>query len=123
VRVADERGFSIPFTIRDQTVQLFASRPSLVRITSDDRERYLSLTLPDVAEFEWKAPPTAREGFPALMGFTPPAIDLWQWLAVAGGLVLFIEWMIFGRRRIVIRRKSTIGAPSAQIHERELVSK
>ncbi|HWF47567.1 MAG TPA: VWA domain-containing protein [Bryobacteraceae bacterium] len=123
VRVADERGFSIPFTIRDQTVQLFASRPSLVRITSDDRERYLSLTLPDVAEFEWKAPPTAREGVPTLMGFTPPAIDLWQWLAVAGGLVLFIEWMIFGRRRIVIRRKSTIGAPSAQIHERELVSK
>ena len=56
VRVTDERGYSIPFTIRDQTVQLFASRPSLVRITSDDRERYLSLTLPDVAEFEWRIP-------------------------------------------------------------------
>jgi hypothetical protein len=123
LRVADEHGFSIPFTIRDQTVQLFASRPSLIRITSDDRERFLSLTLPDVAEFEWKAPPTAREGFPALMGFTAPAIDLWQWLAVAGGLVLFMEWMIFGRRRITIRRKSAMDAPAVRTHERELVSK
>ncbi|HEX4228383.1 MAG TPA: VWA domain-containing protein [Bryobacteraceae bacterium] len=123
VRVTDERRFSIPFTIRDQTVQLFTSRPSLIRITSDDRERYLSLTLPDVAEFEWKAPPAAREGFPALMGFAAPAIDLWQWLAVAGGLVLFIEWMIYGRRRIVVRRKSAASAPPARAHERELVSK
>jgi Aerotolerance regulator N-terminal/von Willebrand factor type A domain len=123
VRVTDQSGYSIPFTIRDQTVQLFASRPSLVRITSDDRERYLSLTLPDVAEFEWKVPVTAREGFPALGGFTPSAVDLWQWLAIAGGLVLFIEWMIFGRRRIVIRRKSSTGAPALHTQERELVSK
>lgn len=123
VRVADQRGFSIPFTIRDQTVQLFASRPSLIRITSDDRERYVSLTLPDVAQFGWQTPPAAREGFPAVMGFTPPAIDLWQWLAIAGGLVLFIEWMIFGRRRIVIRRKSVTVRSSAQTREGELVSK
>ena len=125
VRVADQRSFSIPFTIRDQTVQLFASRPSLVRITSDDRERYLSLTLPDVAQFEWKVPPTARESLPSLLGFTRPALDLWQWLAVAGGLVLFLEWMRFGRRRMVVRRKgSPRGAePRLPVRERELVSK
>lgn len=122
VRVTDERGFSVPFTIRDQTVQLFASRPSLVRITSDDRERYLSLTLPDVAEFEWKPPSTAREGLPALMGFATPAVDLWQWLAVAGGLVLFVEWMIYGRRRVAVRRKPGLAA-AAKTRERELVSK
>ena len=68
-------------------------------------------------------PSTAREGFPAVMGFAPSAVDLWQWLAIAGGLVLFIEWMIFGRRRIVIRRKSSAGAPAARTQERELVSK
>jgi hypothetical protein len=125
VRVADQRGFSIPFTIRDQTVQLFVSRPSLIRITSDDRERYLSLTLPDVAQFEWKVPPTAREGLPALMGFTPSALDLWQLLAVAGGLVLFVEWMRFGRRRVVVRRKDTTAgaAPRPPAREQELVSK
>ncbi|MGC2660388.1 MAG: hypothetical protein WA324_20745, partial [Bryobacteraceae bacterium] len=125
VRVTDQQGFSVPFTVRDQTVQLFASRPSLVRITSDDRERYLSLTLPDVAQFEWKAPATAREGLPAMRGFTPSAFDLWQWLAIAGGMVLVLEWLLYGRRRRVLRRKSgavdTLAQTSAR--ERELVSK
>ncbi len=62
--MSDERGFAVPFTVRDQTLQLFASRPSIVRIVSDDRERILSLTLPDVAEFRWK-PPAAHGGRPS----------------------------------------------------------
>jgi hypothetical protein len=59
------------------------------------------------------------------MGFTPSALDLWQLLAVAGGLVLFVEWMRFGRRRVVVRRKDTTAgaAPRPPAREQELVSK
>ncbi|HEX4810480.1 MAG TPA: VWA domain-containing protein [Bryobacteraceae bacterium] len=125
VRIADERGFSVPFTIRDQTVQLFVARPSLVRITSDDRERFLSLTLPDVAEFDWKPPSQVREGLPGLIRFAPPAADLWRWLAIAGGLVLFFEWIVYGRRRMLVRRKGASPGPppAAPVRDRELVSK
>ena len=49
IRVTNERGFAVPFTVREQNLQLFASRPSIIHVASDDRERLLSLTLPDLA--------------------------------------------------------------------------
>jgi hypothetical protein len=125
LRIRDEKGFAVPFTARDQNLQLFASRPSIVRIVSGDRERVLSLTLPDVAEFEWKPPANAAAGLPPVAGFVANAVDLWQWLALLASLALFIEWMLFGRSRVWRRRPAVPGpvrARSAQ-REKELVSK
>jgi len=125
IRVRDESGFAVPFTVRNQTLQLFASRPSIVHIVSDDRERVLSLTLPEVAEFEWKPPVNTAAGMPAASRFVPAAVDLWKWLAVLGGSGLFIEWMLFGRRRGLKWPKSSSPAKSreAQQRETELVSR
>ncbi len=125
IRLTDERGFAVPFTIRDQTLQLFASRPSIVHILSDDRDRVLSLTLPDVAEFEWKPPANTLVGLPAATRFAPSAVDLWEWLALLGALGLFIEWMLFGRQRVLTWRKPKRSAahPHLADHESELVSK
>jgi hypothetical protein len=125
VRLVDERGFAVPFTVRNQTLQLFVSRPSTILVTSDDRERFLSLTLPDVAEHEWKPSPTVARGLPPAASLMPTSVDLWQWLAVLGGLVLFIEWMIFGRRRVLLWRKPVLPAQprKAPERERELASK
>jgi hypothetical protein len=125
LRVTDNRGAEVPFTVRDQTLQLFASRPSIVHITSGDRERVLSLTLPDVAEFQWKPPGNAASGLPAAVRFTQGAIDLWKWLAVLGGLGLLVEWILFGssyilKRRKAISRRRPLKTPQP---ERELVSK
>jgi hypothetical protein len=100
VRAIDERGFAVPFTLRAQTLELFTSRPSVVRILSDDRERVLSLTLPDVAETEWKPPAQAARGLPAPIHLAPAAVDLWKWLAIAGAACLLAEWLRYGRRRI-----------------------
>ncbi len=125
IRVRDERGFAVPFTIRDRTVQLFLSYPAIVRIVSDDHERILSLTLPDVAPFEWKPAANAATGIPAVRRFAPEAVDLWQWLAVLGAACLFLEWMLFGRQRIFKPRRIAPKNRPRPVpeQEREVVSK
>ncbi len=125
IHVSDERGLTVPFTVRAQTLQLFASRPSIVRVLSDDRERVLSLTLPDVAEFEWKPSANSASGFPESSRFRSAAADLWQWLALLGGFGLFIEWTLFGPRRGWTRRKPPQKRPRPLVaeRERELVGK
>jgi VWA domain-containing protein/aerotolerance regulator-like protein len=125
LRVTDTTGTPVPFTVRDQTLQLFASRPSIVHITSGDRERVLSLTLPDLAEFEWKPPRGAASGLPSAATVTQGAVDLWKWLAVLGGLGLLSEWILFGgsyllRRGKPISRRPGLKSPQ---REKELVSK
>jgi hypothetical protein len=100
IRVIDERGFAVPFTVRAQTLELFTSRPSVVRVLSDERERVLSLTLPDVAESEWKPPGRSAHGIPAPIRLAPAAVDLWKWLAIAGAACLLAEWLRYGRRRM-----------------------
>ena len=125
IRVTDENGFSIPFTVRAKTLQLFASRPSLVRVVSDDRERLLSLTLPDVAEFEWKPPAKAVRGLPLASRFEPAAIDLWKWLALLGAGCFLAEWLLYGRQRHARfpRGGESKGSNKAAQTHAELVSK
>jgi hypothetical protein len=110
IRVTDESGGSIPFTVRDHTVQVFAAHPSLVRIASEYRDRILSLTLPDVADAKWTPPVHTAEGLPPAIAFLPPAIDLWKWLAILGAALLALEWNLYGRRRTTLKMLR----PSAQ---------
>ena len=42
IRVSDDQGAAIPFTIRNTSVNLFASRPGVVRVITPERERVLS---------------------------------------------------------------------------------
>jgi Aerotolerance regulator N-terminal/von Willebrand factor type A domain len=124
LRVTTTAGDAVPFTIRNQTLQLFAARPSIVRIASYDHERILSLTLPDVAQHEWKPPAGFVAGLPASSTWSAGSVTLWQWLAVSGALGLLAEWMLFGSRRIVRRRASVAKATAAKVREernRELV--
>ena len=121
IRVADERGFGVPFTVRNHTLQLFVSHPSVIRISSAHHERVLSLTLPDVAAYAWKTPESAAEGLPAAR-FSPSSVDLWKWLAVSASLLLLLEWILFGPRRLrrIVAQRPRKAAPES---EGELVSK
>ena len=125
LRVTDDRGFAVPFTLRDNTLRLFVSRPTAVRIASPQHHRVLSLVLPEVAERAWKAPASVPQALPPALPFTPPAADLWQWFAVLGGAGLLSEWMLFGRQRARLKRKpSRAVASSVSIdQERELAAK
>ena len=118
VHVAYEDGSLPPFTMRNRTLELFAAHPGIVRVISDDRERVLSLTLPDIAEFQWKPPANTASGVPTGVRSRAPAINVWQGLALLGGLALLAEWMLFGRRPIRRMLRATSGI-NGRSHEKE----
>ncbi len=97
VSVDGENGTTLPFTIRDRVLRFFSGAPGIVRVHLGDRELVYSLTLPDVADSTWEPPKTVRTGFASAGGFETAARDIWQWLALAGALLLVAEWFFFGR--------------------------
>lgn len=123
IRVRDDKDNAVPFTVRDQTLQFYVSNPSIVRLTSENRERIFSLTLPELAGNEWKPPQQASEGLPLASRFVPSARDLWKWLAIAGLLGLLLEWLLFGDRRIVRYQPGTPAKSKENARKRELVAK
>lgn len=98
LRVLDDHGVALPFTLHGSSLNLFAARPSVIRVTGTDRERVLSLTLPDIATYTW-SPQNVSTGLPQYSRLAPSAVDLWKYLAGAAALCLLAEWWFFGRRR------------------------
>ncbi len=82
----------------------------MIRIaTGGDRERILSLTLPDVARDLW-TPAKVATGLPPTATYLPTSTDLWKFLACLGGLGLLAEWYLFGGGR----RPAFMGGRSLQ---------
>lgn len=104
-QVLDEANATIPYSISNGSLQFFVEHPQIVRVGSPSYRRAVSLTLPDVETAAWTPPPSVRQGLPP-MSRASKILDLWQWLAVAGGVCLFLEWFFFGRRgrRFAARR-------------------
>jgi hypothetical protein len=119
-RIIDERGFAVPFTVRSGMLQLYADRPSIVRIITPETERVLSLTLPGIGEFHWKPPSDAPRSLPYMGWLGRSAIDLWKWLATLGGLGLLAEWLFFGKQRPLRWRPSPLRRERGSSRDREL---
>ncbi len=99
VSVQAQDGSPLPFTRQGRNLRFFTAKPGTVRVTAGDRELIYSLTLPEVAESKWTPPKNARRGIPAPVPAHLDYAELWPWLALAGGLGLLAEWILFGRRR------------------------
>ncbi len=128
LRVSDERGFAVPFTVREHTLQLFVDQPKIVHVVSGNNyQRTLSLTLPNVEGGQWNPPTSVATGLPPTRSGLPASLDLWKWLACLGGLGIFAEWWLFGReRRAAIKRPSVPAARKNQTtprREKELISR
>jgi hypothetical protein len=122
-RVVDERGFTVPFTVRNGILQLYADRPSIVKVIAPDRERVLSLTLPGIGVFHWKPPSAASRTLPNAGWLGRSAVDLWKWLAVLGGIGLLVEWLCFGKQRPIRWRPSSALREHVARGEKELVER
>jgi hypothetical protein len=104
VRVVREDGNPAPFTVRGQSLEFFSGTAGTVHVLAGDREYVYSLTLPQLWDSKWEAPPDIRRGIPKFTRPVGEATELWQWLALAGGAGLLAEWILFGRFRRRLER-------------------
>jgi hypothetical protein len=100
IRIRDESGSALPFTLKDGTLTFFAGTPGAVHVEMGDRELVYSLTLPDVAAAAWEPPANVLKGVPRAALADAAPTDVWPWLALLGGLGLLADWILFGRSRI-----------------------
>ena len=114
VRVMDENGGAVPFTVDGDNVRFFTSDPGTIRVLTGDRDYVYSLTVPEVGESVWEAPDSVRKGVPRRIPGGPSSQDLWYWLAIAALAILALEWFLFGRHRMRVRQRSAAGMPSPQ---------
>jgi hypothetical protein len=98
IHVQTEDGRPLPFTLEGRTLRFFSGAAGIVRVLTGDRELVYSLTLPTPGEVIWK-PVNVRHGLPGRAPFEPASKDVWQWLAVLGGLGLVVDWILYGRMR------------------------
>ncbi len=112
IRVTQEDGTSLPFTMRNRSLQFFAGAPGIVRVTAADREFDYSLVLPEVSEAKWEPPIDAKHGIPAHRGSSSSALDVWQALACLGMAGLIADWVLYGRLgRTAMRSGAASPAP------------
>ena len=100
IKVLGDGGVALPFTLEGNKVQFFAGNEGMFRVVSGGREQVYSLTLPEIAETTWDPPKGVRRGLPSLFSGEASSYDLWQWLALAGGLCLLLDWLWFGRIKL-----------------------
>jgi hypothetical protein len=112
VRVLDENRTELPFTVDNGSLRFFSGAPGRVRVRMEDRELVYSLTLPDIAEAAWRVPAGVKKGVPRGVGQAALPTDIWPWLALAGGLGLLIDWLMFGRSRAFRLRGGQIAMPA-----------
>jgi hypothetical protein len=103
-RVLQQDGTPVPFTTRGRTLRFFSGTPGTVRVLAAERETVYSLTLPELWDSKWEAPVGTKHGLPVFSDTAGAFRDLWQVLAVLGGLGLLVEWLLFGRAEGRMRR-------------------
>ena len=115
IRVAQEDGSSekaitLPFTVRNRSLQFFAGAPGIVRVTGADRDLVYSLVLPEVSESKWEPPAGVRRGIPPTRQSSTGAVDLWQALACLGAAGLLLDWFWFGRYGRTAKQSGSAGS-------------
>ena len=125
ISVTDDSGHTVPFTVQQNRLQFYVDKPTTVHVLSDQRERILSMVLPEVPEYDWKPTSAVASGLPASAFSAAAAVDLWKELAGAGAVLLIVEWLLYGRQRRFKRSAPTKTASRARQAEpkEELVSR
>jgi hypothetical protein len=114
IRVVTEDAKPVPFTVQGRTLRFFAGAPGIVRVLTGDRELVYSMTLPQPGDVIW-TPANAKRGLPGRGPSEPASRDIWQWLAIAGGLGLLADWILYGRKRSA----APAASPARSVHWRK----
>jgi hypothetical protein len=107
VKVTAADGTPLPFVLHGRALSFFSGIPGSARVVAGDREYVHSLSLPQLGDTRWQPPAEVRHGLPKAGPILEQTGELWPWLAVAGGMGLVLEWLLFGR----FRRPQKQGSP------------
>lgn len=110
LQVLTGEGKALPFSVDNGMLRTFMPNPGTVRILDGQREVVYSLTLPDLPDRSWDPPSTVAMGIPADGISSPEAKELWRWLALAGGIILLIEWWFFAKRQRLWLKLAAVAA-------------
>jgi len=97
VQILTDSGDTLPYNVRDKSVEFFAGQSSRVRLLTGNSERVFSLTLPEMWDVKWTIPAGVRRGIPAWNDSIRRNHDWWPWLAILGAAILIAEWIAYGR--------------------------
>lgn len=100
IRVVNENGEEMPFTLEGRTLRLFTAAPDTLRVLAPGSEQVYSLTLPQVASSMWDPPAAVARGLPRPGDASPSPRELWPWFALLGAAGLLAEWLLFGRKKL-----------------------
>lgn len=103
-------GKALPFSVENGMLRSFMPYPGTVRVLDGSREVVYSLTLPDLPDKSWDAPSTVASGIPEDGLSSPEVKELWRWLALAGGIVLLLEWWLFAKRQRLWLKMAALAA-------------
>jgi hypothetical protein len=115
IRVIQDDGRALPYTLRNHSLHFFAGAPGIVRVTAGDRELVYSLVLPEISDAKWEWPAGAKRGIPSGGRSSTRAIDLWQALACLGAAGLLIDWVYYGRLGRTAARRGPAPAGAAGV--------
>ncbi len=111
IKVLGDDKRPLPFTVEGNRLRFFAGAPGNVHLLTGDHETVYSLTLPDVGDVTWRPPADTARGVRRGLVEASSAPNPWPWLALAGGLGLLADWLLYGRSQIV-RLAPKSAAPS-----------
>jgi Mg-chelatase subunit ChlD len=121
VRVLDARGAALPFTLDGRTLRFFTAEPSTVRVLTPSAERVYALTIPGLGAQAWQPPLEALRGVGPVGAAAPLPKDFWQVLAIAGALLIALEWWLFRpkplNRYLVALKAASIAAALASVFQ------
>jgi hypothetical protein len=100
IKVLAENQRALPFTIEGNNLRFFSGAPGNVHVTMGDHETIYSLTLPDVGDIAWRPPANVARGLRRGTAAASAPFNPWPWLALAGGLGLLADWLLYGRSHI-----------------------
>ena len=105
LQVVDENARPVPYTLDGRTLRLYTPRSGAVRVRAGAYERSYSLVLPGYGAYRWDVPAGVRRGLPRTT--LPQALprELWKWFALAGLVLIVLEWWLFGRSRAWFGRR------------------
>lgn len=136
VKVLDEGGRSLPFTLEGRALHFFTAEPGSVRVIAGQTERAYSLTLPALGTARWQAPASTRQGPGSYPSSSPAPKEIWRWCAMVGAALIVLEWFLFGRRKrmpgwrwmaataakaaAVVAALISVSEPAIPVHETKL---